>query len=190
MYKAKNYQSLWEITSVSNVLMKNHIKLYKGYVENTNAILNELRQKDEDLICRQSMKMRLGWEFSGMRLHEYFFANLGKEAMIQTGELVDWLNHCFGSFNDWQEDFIETAMTRGNGWAVLCRDNHTGNLMNIWIQGHATGTLIGCQPLLVIDAWEHAYMIDYGLDRRNYLERIMNEINWSVVLDRFSKMGI
>ena len=76
MYKAKNYPSLWTITSVSNLLMKNHIKLYKGYVENTNVILNELKQKNEDLICRQSMKLRLGWEFSGMRLHEYFFGNL------------------------------------------------------------------------------------------------------------------
>ncbi len=88
MYKAKSYQSLCKITSVSHELMKNHIKLYHGYVENTNAILLELRRKNEALLCRQAVKNRLGWEFSGMRLHEYFFGNLGKTAMIQNGELI------------------------------------------------------------------------------------------------------
>ena len=190
MYKAKSYQSLCKITSVSHELMKNHIKLYHGYVENTNAILLELRRKNEALLCRQAVKNRLGWEFSGMRLHEYFFGNLGKTAMIQNGELIDWINHCFSNFDAWREDFIETALMRGNGWALLCRDNHTGNLMNLWIQGHATGTLIGCQPLLVLDAWEHAYMIDYGLDRKSYIERILSDVNWAVVVDRFSKVGV
>ena len=131
------------------------------------------------------LKRRMGFEFNGMRLHEYYFGNLGgKQALDRSGRLAKRLVEDFGSYNNWERDFKGTGMMRGIGWAILYQDNVTGRLLNQWVNEHETGHLAGCIPILVMDVFEHAFMTDYGLKRASYLEAFFKNINWGVVEGR------
>lgn len=192
MYKAKNYQYVYSIPGFSQTTIQNHLTLYQGYVQKTNQLLEKLMQmEDQRTIEYGALKRRLGWEFSGMRLHEYYFGNLGGDYdRPPKSNFTDWLEHCFGSVENWENDFIATGLIRGIGWSALCRDNHTGRLFNVWINEHDEGHLAGCQPLLVMDVWEHAYLIDYGLNREAYIQVFLKNVNWAVVYERFQRFGV
>jgi Fe-Mn family superoxide dismutase len=117
-----------------------------------------------------------------MRLHEYYFENLGgKGDLDKSGKLGKKLADEFGSYEDWEKDFRATAAMRGIGWTILYQDNLTGRLINQWINEHETGHLAGCAPILVLDVFEHAFMLDYGLKRPDYIEAFFKNINWGAV---------
>ena len=185
-YTAKDYKSLIGMEGFSETLLNNHFTLYQGYVANTNKVLDSLAAmlKEGKLGTPEyaELKRRLGWEFNGMRLHEYYFENLGgKGALDKSGKLGRKLAEEFGSYDDWEKDFKGTAAMRGIGWAILYQDNVTGRLLNQWINEHDTGHPAGGIPLLVLDVFEHAFMLDYGLKRADYIEAFFKNINWSAV---------
>jgi len=185
-YTAKDYSSLIGMEGFSETLLNNHFTLYQGYVANTNKLLDSLgAMLKEDKVGTPEyaeLKRRLGFEFNGMRLHEYYFENLGgKGALDKSGKLGKKLAGEFGSYEDWEKDFRATATMRGIGWAILYQDNITGRLLNQWINEHETGHPAGCTPLLVLDVFEHAFMIDYGLKRADYIAAFFNNLNWGVV---------
>jgi len=174
-FTAKDYSSLIGMEGFSETLVNNHFTLYQGYVTNTNKLLDSLAAmlKEGKVATPEyaELKRRLGFEFNGMRLHEYYFENLGgKGALDKSGKLGKKLTEEFGSYEDWERDFRATATMRGIGWAILYQDNVTGRLINQWINEHETGHPAGCTPLLVLDVFEHAFMIDYGLKRADYIE--------------------
>ena len=76
---------------------------------------------------------------------------------------------------------------RGIGWAILYEDSATGDLFNIWVNEHDFGHLTGAKPILVLDVFEHAYILDYGLKRADYIEAFFKAIDWGIVLGRFGK---
>jgi len=185
-FTAKDYSSLIGMEGFSETLVNNHFTLYQGYVTNTNKLLDSLAAmlKEGKVATPEyaELKRRLGFEFNGMRLHEYYFENLGgKGALDKSGKLGKKLTEEFGSYEDWERDFRATATMRGIGWAILYQDNVTGRLINQWINEHETGHPAGCTPLLVLDVFEHAFMIDYGLKRADYIEAFFKNINWSAV---------
>ncbi len=166
--------------------INNHFTLYQGYVTNTNKLLDTLATmlKEGKLGTPEyaELKRRLGFEFNGMHLHEYYFENLGgKGDLDKSGGLGKKLADEFGSYEDWEKDFRATAAMRGIGWTILYQDNLTGRLINQWINEHETGHLTGCAPILVLDVFEHAFMLDYGLKRPDYIEAFFKNINWSAV---------
>jgi Fe-Mn family superoxide dismutase len=168
----------------SDTLLNNHFTLYQGYVTNTNKLFDLLGAmlKDDKTGTPEyaELKRRLGFEFNGMRLHEYYFENLGgKAALDKSAKLGKKLAEEFGSHADWEKDFRATATMRGIGWTILYQDNITGRLMNQWINEHETGHPAGCTPILVLDVFEHAFMIDYGLKRADYIEAFFKNLNWS-----------
>ncbi|TET74020.1 MAG: superoxide dismutase [Dehalococcoidia bacterium] len=183
-YTAKDYSSLIGMKDFSETLLNNHFTLYQGYVTNTNKLLDTLAAmlKDDKAGTPEyaELKRRMGFEFNGMRLHEYYFENLGgKGALDKSGKLGKKLAEEFGSYEDWEKDFRATAAMRGIGWTILYQDNLTGRLINQWINEHETGHPAGCAPILVLDVFEHAFMIDYGLKRADYIAAFFNNINWS-----------
>jgi len=188
-YTARDYGSLVGIEGFSETLLKNHFTLYQGYVANTNRLLDSLASmlKEGKVGTPEyaELKRRLGFEFNGMRLHEYYFENLGgKGAIDKSGRLGKKLAEDFGSYEDWERDFKGTGTMRGIGWAILYQDNITGKLINQWINEHETGHLAGGIPILVLDVFEHAFMIDYGLKRADYIEAFFKNINWGKVESR------
>lgn len=185
-YTAKDYSRLLGMPGFSDALLKNHFTLYQGYVTNTNKLLETL-----DTLTNAGksgtpefaeVKRRLGWEFNGMRLHEYYFENLGGNGVLDpAGRLAKALAAQFGSVDAWMKDFKAVGTMRGIGWAVLYQDLTNGRLINFWINEHDVGHPAGCNPVLIMDVFEHAFMIDYGLKRADYIEAFFKNVNWSVV---------
>lgn len=191
-YKAASYPDLEGMPGFSSQLIANHLKLYQGYVNNTNtlaeklsALLAEGKEKTPEYA---ELKRRFGWEFNGMRLHELYFGNLGGTGMPrQDSHAYKAIQEDFGNFENWKKDFTATGLMRGIGWAVLYRDNNSGRLFNAWVNEHDGGHLAGCTPLLVLDVFEHAYITDYQLERAKYIEAFQNAVNWEAAEKRFDK---
>lgn len=185
-YEVKNFEHLLGIAGLSEQLLKNHFTLYKGYVDNTNKLIGLLDSKEVGTPEYSELQRRLGWEWNGMRLHELYFENFVKEGKnLSDGELREVIEKIYGSFEKWQKNFIGLGAMRGIGWVVLSYDKQSGELFNIWINEHDVGHLSGTTPLLVLDVFEHAYMLDYGLKRADYIEAFFKAIDWQVVANRF-----
>ncbi len=195
-YAPKNYDHLLGTAGFSDQLLKNHFTLYQGYVTNTNKLSDELAAlvKDGKAGTPQyaEMKRRFGWEFDGMRLHEYYFGNMSAKGGSASGgsspQLVKKLEKDFGSFENWEKDFKAVGMMRGIGWAVVYLDQEASRLFNVWINEHDVGHFAGCTPILIMDVFEHAFMLDYDTKRADYIEAFFKAIDWGVVEKRSEKM--
>ncbi len=182
-YTAKDYGNLIGMAGFSETILKNHFTLYQGYVANTNKLLDTLGAMLSDGKTGTpeyaELKRRLGWEFNGMRLHELYFENLGgKAAADPAGRLAKALAAEFGSFEKWEVDFRAAGAMRGIGWVVLYQDAAAGRFVNQWINEHDAGHIAGAAPILVMDVFEHAFMIDYGLKRADYIAAFFRNVNW------------
>jgi Fe-Mn family superoxide dismutase len=188
-YEAKDYGKLIGMEGFSDTLLNNHFTLYKGYVTNTNKALDTMSAmlKDGKGAAPEfaEMKRRFGWEFNGMRLHEYYFENLGGKAALNADSILGKLITAnFGSYDIWLQDFKSTATMRGIGWVILYQDSVGGRIFNQWINEHDVGHPAGCQPILILDVFEHAFLTDYGLKRADYIEAFLKNINWAAAESR------
>lgn len=193
-YSPKNYDNLIGMKGFGEGLLKNHFTLYQGYVTNTNKAIETLDAmlKEGKTGTREfaEIKRRLGWEFNGMRLHESYFEGLGGDGKLEAGgRLAAELSAQFGGSDKWEADFRAVGGMRGIGWAALYADPAGGRLMNFWINEHDVSHPAGCNLLLIMDVFEHAYMLDYGLKRADYIEAFMKNINWGKVESRFGGMS-
>ncbi|MCL6431147.1 MAG: superoxide dismutase [Anaerolineae bacterium] len=190
-YTAKDFSHLIGMPGFSDALLNNHFTLYQGYVANTNKLLDTLarlqREGKTDSPEFAELKRHFGWEFDGMRVHELYFGNLGGRGDLnEAGELRQALEAQFGSYHAWENDFRTTGMVRGIGWVILYQDTATGRLLNFWINEHDTGHPAGCAPILVMDVWEHAYMLDYGTKRAGYIDAFFRNIDWAAARNRLN----
>ncbi len=190
-YQAMNYQKLLGTQGLSEQLLTNHFTLYNGYVKNTNKLIEELAELENQGKTGTpeyaEMKRRFGWEFNGMRLHELYFENMvkGGIALDKNSKLHAKIVGDFASYENWEKLFKAVGTMRGIGWVILYYDAVGNQLFNTWINEHDTGQLAGASPLLVMDVFEHAFMIDYGLKRADYIETFFKAIDWTVVESRF-----
>lgn len=191
-YQAVNFENLLGTEGFSDQLLKNHFTLYNGYVANTNKVMEELagleKQGQAGTPQYAEMKRRFGWEFDGMRLHELYFGNMvkGGSALDEGSKLAAKIAKDFGSVENCAKVFKTVGGMRGIGWAILYFDPAGNQLVNTWINEHDAGHLAGAAPLLIMDVFEHAFMIDYGLKRPDYIEAFMKAINWAAVQKRFA----
>ncbi len=182
-YAARDYGKLVGMDGFSETLLKNHFTLYQGYVANTNKLLDALKgmlaEGKTATPEYAELKRRLGWEFNGMRLHEYYFENLGGKGNVDPGsKLGKALAAEFGSVEKWEADFRATGAMRGIGWVVLFQDAQEGRLVNQWVNEHDAGNYAGAAPILIMDVFEHAFMLDYGLKRADYIAAFFRNIDW------------
>lgn len=184
MYQPQDFKHLLGMEGMSDALLTNHFTLYEGYVKNTNAVAELLAGKEPGTPEYAELKRRFGWEWNGMRLHELYFGNLTKEsAPLVHDEIVvsGALTQSFGSVEAWEKDFRAVGAMRGIGWVILAQDKVNGALFNVWINEHDAGHLAGAMPVLVMDVFEHAFMLDYGLKRAEYIDTFFRSIDWNVV---------
>ncbi len=179
----------------SEVMLKNHFTLYEGYVKNANTIVDTLSQmlheKKTGTPEYNELKRRFGWEFNGMRLHELYFWNMNKtqKPLTENSDFVAAVKDQFGSWDNWLTDFKASGTIRGIGWTVLYLDMSSKRLFNTWVSEHDTGHLAGANPLLVLDVFEHAYILDFGLKRVDYIDAFLQAIDWEIVNKRFNYMS-
>lgn len=191
-YEAKTFSHLENgLEGISKDQLEVHFKLYQGYVNNTNIVNDKLSafiaNNDFGSPEYAELRRRLGFEFDGMRLHEYYFDNMKANggALNPESALYKKLVEQFGSYQQWETDFKKTGGMRGIGWAVLYQDPWSKRLFNFWISDHEFGHPAGFQPILVMDVWEHAYTVDYkATERPNYIDAFFKNINWDVANSR------
>jgi Fe-Mn family superoxide dismutase len=180
------------LQGISDNTLQVHFGLYEGYVKNTN-LLNE--QIHEIVAAGKAagadphfaeLTRRLGFEYNGMRLHEYYFGNMTKSAGgSPSSALSEALSGTFGDFESWKKDFMATGGMRGVGWAIAYQDPWTGRISNHWVTLHEDGNVAGFAPILVMDAWEHAFILDYKpSERAKYIEAFFANIDWGAVESR------
>lgn len=182
-YVAKDFGSLIGMDGFSETLLKNHFTLYQGYVTNTNKLsdlLGGMLAEGKTATPEYAeLKRRFGWEWNGMRLHEFYFGNLGgKGALDPASRLGKAVAAEFGSVEKWEADFRAAGAMRGIGWVVLFQDKEGGRLFNQWVNEHDVGNPAGATPIFVMDVFEHAFMVDYGLKRADYIAAFFRNVNW------------
>jgi Fe-Mn family superoxide dismutase len=180
------------LKGISDGQLEAHFELYAGYVKNTNQLNAQLA----DLVhegkagtpAYSELTRRLGFEYNGMRLHELYFENLtasGSAPREGSGVHAEVTRH-FRSFEAWRRDFVDVGSMRGVGWAILYQDPDTGRVSNHWITLHEHGHPAGFRPLLVMDVWEHAFMVDYkATERSRYIDAFFANVCWESVQRRF-----
>lgn len=199
MYQAQNFKHLLGLQGLSDALLANHFTLYEGYVANINKLNDALVELEKPALPAgrndkfgtlefAEMNRRFGWEWNGMRLHELYFGNLTKESTgLGDGTLKEKIKKEWGSSAMWEKDFRAMGAMRGVGWVVLYYDAQAERLFNVWVNEHDAGHLAGTIPLLVMDVFEHSYMLDYGTKRVDYIDVFFRSIDWAVVGKRLSE---
>ena len=193
-YQPKNFEYLIGINGLSEQLLRDHFALYNGYVTNFNKLNDILvtMEKDGKFGTPEyaELNRRFGWEFNGMRLHEYYFGNLTKEfkELDKNSALAAGIEKEWGSYEMWEKDFKAMAAMRGIGWVILYHDKQADRLFNVWVNEHDVGHFAGAVPLLVMDVFEHAYIRDYGIKRADYIEVFIKNIDWNVADKRFKNI--
>jgi Fe-Mn family superoxide dismutase len=194
-YKVRDF-NLSGLNGISDETLEMHFKLYQGYVKETNNLTDRITQiiadgkvDQEEMPAYSELTRRLGFEYNGMVLHEYYFDNLksggGSGDPTQTAQFARAAEASFGSYDIWKADFVGIGKMRGVGWAICYQNPVNGRLSNHWITLHETGNVAGFQPILVMDVWEHAYLLDYKpAERPKYIEAFFSNIDWARVEER------
>jgi superoxide dismutase, Fe-Mn family len=189
-YTAKDYGRLKGLTGITNDQIEEHLKLYNGYVNRTNALqerLFSMSQAGTFDNAYQELKRRNGWEWNGMRLHEYYFDNMTANAKPLEGNnpFAASVSKTYGSLDAWKNDFMNTAKMPGVGWILSYLDTSSGQVLNCWINQHEVSHLAGAKPVLVLDVWEHAFTVyRKPTERAKYLDDFMANVDWNVVAQR------
>jgi Fe-Mn family superoxide dismutase len=181
------------LQGISDQTLTVHFGLYEGYVKNTNLLNEQIGAK---IAAGQvagadpgfaELTRRLGFEYNGMVLHEYYFDNLTSSGAgtPSSGKLHEALAGSFGDFDTWKKDFAAVGGMRGVGWAIAYQDPKSGRISNHWITLHEDGNIAGYKPILVMDVWEHAFLLDYKpAERSKYIESFFANVDWSVAESR------
>jgi Fe-Mn family superoxide dismutase len=194
IYQAKQF-NLSGLTGISDETLEMHFKLYEGYVKQTNLLNERISEfiKDghidqEEMPAYSELTRRLGFEYNGMVLHEYYFGNMkrgGAGDPERGSAFFKATERSYGSYEIWKADFVGIGKMRGVGWAICFENPANGRLSNHWISLHQIGNVAGFKPVLVMDVWEHAYLLDYKpAERPKYIDAFFSNIDWTTVEER------
>jgi Fe-Mn family superoxide dismutase len=196
-YQAKQF-NLSGLNGISDRTLEMHFKLYEGYVKETNNLTAKISEflKDgkvdqEEVPAYSELTRRLGFEYNGMVLHEYYFGNMKREGSgdpEKNSAFFRAAEASFGSYDIWKADFVGIGKMRGVGWAICYENPANGRLSNHWISLHETGNVAGFNPVLVMDVWEHAFLLDYKpAERPKYIEAFFSNIAWNACDERLKR---
>lgn len=186
IYEAKQF-NIPPLQGISEKSIEEHLKLYAGYVKHVNHIRTELDNVSDDY-ARSEMMRRLGFEFGGMRNHEYYFEQFeGGTSPLPEGTLKSMIEKQWESLEKFVTHFKSVATTRGVGWAMLYIDRQTNQLVTAWVDEQHFGQLADLDIVLGLDMWEHSYMLDYPpSEKTKYIEAFFQNLNWETVAKRIA----
>ena len=177
---------------ISDKTHEEHLKLYTGYVNKTNAILRELEELAKTLDPAnvahanqiyseiRSRKVDYSFALGGVLNHELYFSVLGGKGGAPTGPLAELINKSFGSFEAYKKDLKATAIS-ARGWAWTGFDSQSGLLFNYLGDSQNTYLVWGVKPILALDTYEHAYYADFFTARGAYIDEFFNIVDWDAV---------
>ncbi len=191
LFEVKQF-NIPKLAGISEKAIEEHLKLYAGYVKNTNVILEKIdeyaKDSEANAYALGEINRRFGFEFDGMRMHEYYFSQFegGAQPVDSNSALAKVGNETWPSYDPWLNQFKSIALTRGIGWAVLYYDQREKRLLNAWVDEHHLGQLTGLAPILVLDMWEHAYFVDYTpAEKKKCIDAFFANLNWRVCEENF-----
>lgn len=182
-----------DLPGISKKMVDQHFKLYEGYVKKTNEIQEKLETADKKeangvYSAYGELRRQETFAVNGMKLHEFYFSSLGGDG-VPKGELAPMIERDFGSIDAWKEEMIATGIS-ARGWAVLAYDFKDMKLHIYGSDAHNVGAVWNCATLVVLDVYEHAYFIDYGVDRKTYIDSFFKNLNWEFLGGLISRWGI
>jgi superoxide dismutase, Fe-Mn family len=195
-YKPRTFD-LSGLNGISDQTLEMHFKLYEGYVTNTNVLTEKIAARTRDakidadeMPAYSELSRRLGFEYNGMVLHEYYFENMKRDGggdADKSSNFRRMAEESFGSYEIWKADFFGIGKMRGVGWAICYQNPANKALSNHWITLHEDGNVAGFTPILVMDVWEHAFLLDYKpAERPKYIEAFFSNVDWQAVESRLS----
>jgi Fe-Mn family superoxide dismutase len=189
-HEPKSYDHLkGTLKRISDEQLDQHFTLYKGYVAKLNEIEAKLAGADNaksnySFNEYSELKRREAVAFNGAFLHELYFENMGTNGTV-TPALQNALDEC-GGRDKVLADLRATALC-GPGWALLTHNRRNDRLHTCFIAEHHIGLPIEQDLLVVLDSWEHAFMVDYGIRRVDYIDTFIENIKWGEVSRRFEQ---
>lgn len=183
-----------DLEGLSLKMIQNHFKLYEGYVKKTNEIQEKLETADKKTANGVysdygELKREETFAVNGMKLHEYYFAHLKGEGGEPTGKLKEMIDRDFGSFETLKEIMIATGIC-SRGWAILAYDYNDMMLHVYGSDAHNVGAVWNCAVFVAMDVYEHAYFMDYGVDRKTYIDSFFKHMDWNMPNLLLEKWGI
>lgn len=183
------------LDGISDKQIEVHLGLYEGYVKHINTLREQIadlekHDKEKYAFAIESVRRRLGFEFNGMRMHEFYFPQWERGATPEPrgSALDEALSAKYGSFDGFLEHMKTTAKSRGSGWATLAWDAKGATPHVFWTADHELGTLADVKVLLAMDMWEHAFMVDYvPAEKGQHIDAFFKNLNWTVVEERFKE---
>ena len=184
--------NIGELKGISAKNIEEHLKLYAGYVKNANGIMEKMAELDseKDAYITGELFRRFSFEYNGTRNHELYFSSLsgGAKPLADDSALKKSLLELFGSMDTFVSEFTKLALTRGVGWAMLWYEKKDGRFLASWVDEQHLGQLNGCEMILALDMWEHAYVYDYSTsEKKKYIEAFFENLNWEVIEENFTK---
>jgi len=180
------------VKGISANQLKQHYKLYEGYIKKYNEISSILKsykslgEPNATYSEIRSLKLGESYALDGIKLHELYFENLTGTHRPPSGIILDMIIKRFGSYSRFIQLLKDVALSM-RGWAILAIDPIDNDLHIFGLDAHDVGAVWEACPLLVLDVYEHAYMIDFGIDRKKYIDIFIENINWDVVNSRITK---
>ena len=178
----------------ARILELHHGKHHRAYVDGTNATLEKLSaaRAAGDFSAIVGLEKTLAFNMSGHVLHSMLWENLSPNGGGEpTGALADAIGENFGGFDALKVQMTNATITvQGSGWGALAWEPLGKNLLVQQIYDHHANSVQGSTPLLVIDAWEHAYYLQYENRRPDYVNAVWNVINWDDVAKRFARATV
>ncbi len=187
--------NLPSLDGISQKQIDVHLGLYQGYVKHINLLreqIHDLESQDTEkyAFAIESVRRRMGFEFNGMRMHEFYFPQWegGPTSEPSGSGLEKALSEKYGSWQSFIAHFKKVGMSRGSGWCTLAWDPMGQTPHVWWTVDHELGTLADVKVLLAMDMWEHAYMVDYApAEKAKHIEAFLKNINWEVVIKRLAQ---
>ncbi len=192
-HQAKDFSYLKrKVKSLSEKQLEEHFKLYNGYVARINLIEDELAKADKSHTNYSwgnwsELKRREAVAYNGTYLHQYYFENLGNDGTVPSDEFKAAVDEAFGSWDNFLADIKSTALST-IGWVVVSRRKSDRKLHTYLLTEHHGGLPVDQDIVLVIDSYEHAFFLDYGVDRGGYIQALFDDINWEAVNKRFAAL--
>lgn len=194
-YVAQNKSYSMTTGYLSEPAKKNHEQIYKNYTEILTRVSVEVDSVDKENISSahsqyRSVKKDEIYNLNAVYLHELFFANCfdPNSELFQDSNVFMYVSRDWGTFDMWMKDFMAAALASRSGWVICGYSLFLKRFINVSVDSHDQGMPAGIIPILVIDMWEHAYVRDYGSDKKAYLTAMMREISWDVVEDRVNRV--
>ena len=171
-----------------------HFELFEKYVETLNQVSAQLdaanrEDASSDHSSYRSLKIDEIYNLNAAFLHGLFFENISDLKSQITMDSLTYmrLERDFGTFDEWQKDFIACAMSARNGWALTVYNTFLNRYMNVCIDSNNINIPISSFPVIVLNCGEHAYYRDYLNDKKTYVFAMMKELDWETIEGRIKK---